>query len=237
HFRLRYFNYVVKIRSVESLMSSWLVSALLMLLFKIRRLELSDYLYLAAPVAFYAAKAFDFKVAHRFRLLILIAVLALPLRQFTAGWSLQFPSLSGMAAAPENRLLHGGLPAYYADRDQLRALLSRIPGEGPIWIMGHHPAWYTAAGRRCATRYTDYRMVYYKVSALPGGQETSLISRKETDEEIYASFAAQPPDLIIDTQDNFSYLQSRYPGVLGAYRREDSGSWRVYIRENGATAR
>jgi len=228
HFRLRFYSYVTKVRSIEMIMAVWLVGILLALGFKFKRLDLTDFILLVPPIVFYTAKTFDFKWVYRLRVFLLIAVLIIPTYSYLSYFGIRFPeSLAFFKPDEDDTVLHGGLMGILERKDPIYQLAQKGSGKGNIWIMEFNPQLYVALGYTCANRYTDYRIAYYKVPALPGGTER-IFSRKETDQDVYKQFSETPPDIVLDKNNDFPFLQARYPQLLSNYSSRMEGEYRIY---------
>jgi hypothetical protein len=232
HFRLRFFSYVVKIRSLEIAMALWLVAGLVMLLAKWRRLDPSDVHLLLPPVAFYAALTLTFSWPQRLRILLLPTGMGLLLLSYLSGWSLRFPeTMSWLQPDQPPTWLYGSpqrgapLPATLAHS------LDAAQAAKGIWIMAYQPHWYLALDAPCVNRYVDFRLAYYKFSVLPGYQQE--IARPEAEADIFRAFAQQPPSYVIDPQGWFPLMQERYPSLFADYRAQRSGQIVVYSRQQG----
>lgn len=230
HFRLRFFTYVVKIRSMELVMAAWLVSVFLMLLAKWRRLDVSDFHLLLPPIAFYAAKALDFRWPRRIRVVILTAVLAGMCISYLSGWSLRYPQTFRWLPIAERPVwLYGapnrGIP-FPASLDQK---VNRAQAKQSIWIMAHQPHWYLALDATCPNPYVDFRIAYHKFPILPGHQQG--ITGPEEEKDIFHAFTQQPPAYIIDPNGLFASLQQRYPSLFAMYQPLESKGIVVYSRQ------
>jgi hypothetical protein len=94
--------------------------------------------------------------------------------------------------------------------------------------MEHEPALYHRLGQDCATRYTDYRIAYYRLPIFPERTDVHLISGLESERGAYLQYRDYPPEFILDPADNFGYLQAHYPGLFDHYKAEDAGRYRIY---------
>ncbi|MDX1908966.1 MAG: hypothetical protein SF053_18160 [Bacteroidia bacterium] len=229
HFRMRYFSYIVKIRAVETVMFTWLLTALIMMSLKFARLGLSDFLLMTPPLVFYASKVPDFALAHRLRWLLLVSWLTLPLVQYGAYIGLRFPD-TGLTAAPRQVLLHGGIKLYKTT-GTLYDRMQTVSDQTGIWIMDDQPAWYHWLQKKCANKYADYRIAYYRLTALPGASYQTMLSGHEADRYVFEAFFRRPPDVIIDPKGNFPSLQQRYPSLFQAYHAEKADTVTLYIRK------
>ncbi|MEM6803137.1 MAG: hypothetical protein AAF696_17155 [Bacteroidota bacterium] len=227
HFRLRFYSYVTKIRSIEMIMAVWLIGILFALGFKFSSLDTTDFILLVPPIVFYSAKTFEFKWVHRLRYVLLIAILIMPAYSYTAYLGIRFAdSFSVLTPDKDDIFLHGGQLEFMNRQDPIFSLKDD-PLHKDIWIMEFNPQLYIALDYPCANRYTDYRIAYYKVPSLPGGTER-IFSRKETDRDVYEQFQNNPPDIVVDKKNSFPLLQARYPQLLSKYKRRSLGKYSIY---------
>lgn len=232
HFRLRYYNYVVKIRSLESTMSMWLLVVVATLLVKIRRLELQDFILFAPPLVFYASKAFDFPWVQRLRYPILLALFSGFLFLYASYWGLRYPaSMSALRPLSEERWRHGNTWRAFDPQDPLINYFRDQDLEDGIWILDDDPRLYLELGTYCANKYVDFRVVFNKFDVFPSSRPEALISSPEDEEKIFRQLERNPPDFIIDPHENFSYLQQRFPGLLGGYQRDEVAGYAIYRAE------
>ena len=232
HFRMRFYSYVVKIRSLESTMHMWLLVVAITLIFKFRRLEIQDFFLLMPPAVFYANKAFDFKLTYKLRMAILIICMIVPTYIYLSYWGLSSPKGSGMLRPlATDVFLHGGHWKDFNDEDPLISYFEdKKPSKG-IWIMDDQPELYMRLGEECANKYIDYRIVANKFSSLPTFSGENIYSNPESEDQIFKEFTLHPPEYIIDPSENFPYLQNRFPSLLGKYTGEKIGKYIVYKTE------
>jgi hypothetical protein len=242
HFRLRFFSYVVKIRSAEVIMATWLGGVSLMLLFKFRRLELADFVLLVPPLVFYAKKLLDFRWFRRLRWLVLLATVAMPVSMYLSFWGMYAPdSLAALQPSKEARWLHGGQwPPEASERQAIRQIQQQFAGQS-IWIMDHQPALALRLGATSPNRYTDFRMLVLKFPPLteeePGDLNPviELISKPESDRAFYLALRENLPDLILDPYGLFPGLQTHFPNLLQPYAPASFGDYQAYVLQARAT--
>jgi hypothetical protein len=230
HFRTRFFNYVAKVRANETLWSTWLLFAGAYLLIHFRSLDLQKVIYITPPLAFYAAKAFDFPVAYRFRAALMLLIALLPARQYLSllGWRMP-EAFAYFKPVEGQHLMHGDLPFAEERARLLREKLAQAPDAEGIWVLSHEPQLYLLLGRPCALRYLDFRMVYYRFETMPGAG--AYRGRHEEDEDIYHELTHSPPDAILDPEGLFPRLQARYPGMIHRYEAAPEIPGNVYLRK------
>lgn len=229
HFRLRFFSYVTKIRSLELTMAVWIVGVFLVLGFKFNRLELDDFLLLVPPIAFYTSKMFDFKLVYRFRVLIFLFMFGFPLFQYLNYWGIVWEKMPGIFKPGENSyVLHGNTREFLLSEHPLSEYLSDKKVANGIWMMEFRPEIYISTGLVSANKYTDFRIAYYKFPVFDQRHGKTILSAKEPEREIYAAFENRMPDYIIDPRDYFTHLQQRYPGLFGVYRKDSLDGYTIY---------
>ncbi|MDX2283033.1 MAG: hypothetical protein NW241_02680 [Bacteroidia bacterium] len=228
HFRIRFFSYLVKIRYVETAMAVWVTVGLLLLLLAPGRREVSDFSLLLPPIAFYSSKTLDFKLIYRFRLILLILALIVPVSQTAAYFRLRLPA--GAPGRPDaaSVWLHGGAWQQVTPPAALEEI-RRHPEWQEVWILDHYPGWHHLLNRFHSLKYTDFRLLKVKYPLL-GGQ-TRPWSGAVGDEDFYQQLAAHPPDLIVDTGNRFPPVQQRYPALLSSYVRQDLAGVTVFVRQ------
>ena len=229
HFRIRFFSYITKIRSLELSMAVWFVGVIFVLIFKTRRLELADFILMVPPLAFYAGKIFDFNLAYRLRIILVILILAVPAYQYFTYWGI-VSNLMPNAFKPstEYKIFHGGYLSTLTGEGILDGFSPPRKIENGIWVMDYQPQIYQVLGATVANKYTDFRIVFYKFPEFEKPDGFKLISKMETNKEIYIAFSENPPEYIVDPNDYFPRLQDRFPMLFGGYRLIDGGRYKIY---------
>ena len=231
HFRLRFYSYVTQIRSVELTMAVWLVGVLLVLIFKYKRLELSDFVLIVPPLVFYASKALDLKWVYKLRMLVLLLGVAMPIFTYMGYWINAFPdTFSAFSSMSELEFLHGGSHNFHKENPELFSLEAAEDTKKQMWVMDAQPQWYHLLGGKCANKYTDFRMAYFKFPSLPGSQ-TDLFSRPESERDIFLQFSENPPDLILDPHNYFQLMKTRYPNIFRDFYPRRMGDYLIYMRQ------
>jgi hypothetical protein len=229
HFRIRFFNYITKIRSLELSMAVWFVGVLLVLIFKIRRLELADFILLAPPLSFYAGKIFDFNLAYRLRVFLVIITLAIPAYQYFTYWGIVadfFPNAFKPSRSYE--IFHGGYIPALTGADPITHFKPARKIENGIWVMDYHPQIHQILKAPPANKYTDFRIAFYKFPHFDKPEGFKLLSNVETEKDIYLTFSENPPEYIIDPNDYLPRLQKRFPILFGKYQLIDGGQYHIY---------
>lgn len=229
HFRLRFYTYIAQVRSIETTMAGWLIGILIMLLAKVTRLELSDFILMVPPLVFYSTKAFELAWGGRPRWLILAIIVAAPMFIYMNYWGMVFPDrLTGFNPSASNRLLHGGMNKVFSKQGAIYQELQNKPTKNGIWILSYEPQTYLSLGQTCQNKYQDFRIAYFKFSSLPGSKDYELLSPLEEEKNIFLQFEKKPPQYILDPKDNFSNLQTRYPGIFSRYKHKSLDEYQLY---------
>ncbi|MDP5169144.1 MAG: hypothetical protein NWR72_02775 [Bacteroidia bacterium] len=229
HYRLNFFKYVRKARAAETIMMIWLIGVMIVLGFKLRRLEMSDFILLVPPLAFYIARTFDFAFVTRFRVPILLLLTSVPIWQYSAYIAMAFPEpLAWISADADDTLRHGAEELNKIKYANLLPEINRLGPEQRIWVMGLAPDLYLRSNRISAVKYTDFRMAYYKLQDLPGHEGRLMFSDIIPARDIFKTFHDDPPAMVLDEKNNFPSLQRRYPGIFGDFVSRKVGSWTLY---------
>ncbi|MDX2245544.1 MAG: hypothetical protein SF052_02125 [Bacteroidia bacterium] len=229
HFRLRFYSYITKIRTLEITMAVWLVGVSLSLIFKFSRLELSDFILVVPPMTFYATKITDFRVGYRFRLILLLLILAIPVYQYFNYYGLVWEKTPEVfRPAQDNRLMHGGLEKILKGTDPLLVYFRDKKINTSIWIMDFRPEIMMAGNLPFKGKYTDFRIAWYKFAVFDPQSPKKLLSRNEPERLIFQDFDAHLPDYIADPKNYFPNLQVRFPGLFTNYEKEIVGNYTIY---------
>ncbi len=236
HSRLRYFTYLVRIRKAETVVAVWLISGLALILVRFWRIDWSDILLLAPPTAFYAARVMELKWPMRFKIIAGALVFLFPLFQFMGYWGWKEPEQLGFLAPAPGQVWRGShVTTPSRELDTLRAVLSPLPPEAPIWIFAQRPGLYYDLGRPAAVRYTDARLTLLKLAALPPAQILSPWTPAEPESETFRSLSEELPAAILDPGDWTPYLSRRYPLLFERYATLKAGSYTVLLDTTRAT--
>ncbi len=228
HYRLNFYGYVKKARSAETMMYIWLVGVLIVLLFKLGRLEISDFLLLVPPLAFYIARTFDFPLMTRFRVLALLLLVMVPVWQYTAYAAMLFPNQWGWVAPLPVPLRDGGMQLNQEKFAGLLGPLADLPPGEQVWVMSNDNDLYLRSKRIPAVPYVDFRMAYYKLEDLPGHRGKLMISEVVPAREMFRTFSGDQPAMVLDGGNYFPSLQQRFPGIFGEYQALKVGTWTLY---------
>lgn len=229
HYRLRFYSYITKIRSLEMTMAVWLVGVLLVLIFKFRRLDLSDFVLLVPPLTFYASKITDFRWGYKFRLLIITFALLIPAYQYLNYFGLAWEQTPEMfQPGKDNWLMHGGTESILKGTDPLLLYFKDKPVDNGVWLMDYRPEILMADHLSYPGKYTDFRIAFYKFAVFDQRSAKTLMSADEPERNIFLNFHSQLPDYIVDPNGYFPDLQSRFPGIFHSYEKETLGKYTIY---------
>ena len=227
HFRLRYYSFLVRIRRIEMVMTIWLFAGLFGLLFSGSQIQLHQWVLIAPPLAFYSTKVFDIKMKKTFYPLLLIASFIPSIFIYISFWT----GSSEPAPKRKNKKEQAKMQTSPSvSKEKLIAYFKYKRMKNGIWIMDFAPELYLAIGKPCATKYVDYRLAYQKFHCLPYASTHALISKVESDGEIFEEFQNNLPDYIIDKKENglFPNIQDMYPGLFFKYKAEEVGGYKIY---------
>jgi 4-amino-4-deoxy-L-arabinose transferase-like glycosyltransferase len=233
-FRLNFFKNAIRLRKIESVLLFWFFSALLTVILGGGRLYL-HYFYLLVPVlVIYASVFFELRIQGWLRSLVMLIVLAVPLYTFGIFALVAFPNSFQFA---EKYLRPGGwvhnLRTELNEPHPLEKYIDRSRVHNGILVMAYEPTVYTRLRLPCATKYTNFSIAYYKFNAFRKLTGYELVSRSETDADVYREFRDQMPEYIFDPQGLFPYLRDQVPALLSHYKTRqvnDHGrSYKMYF--------
>lgn len=218
-FRFNYFKNAIRLRKIESVLLFWFASALLTVILGGGRLYL-HYFYLLVPVlVIYASVFFELRIQGWLRSLVMMAVLAVPLYTFGIFGLVAFPGSFQFAEQylRPNGWVHG-LRTQLNEAHPLEKYIDRDKVHNGILVLAYEPTVYQRLRLPCATKYTNFSIAYYKFNAFQKLTGYALISRTETDADVYREFRDQMPEYIIDPQGLFPHLRDQLPVLLSHYK-------------------
>ncbi|MEM0996296.1 MAG: glycosyltransferase family 39 protein [Bacteroidota bacterium] len=235
NFRLNYFTNAIRLRKIEMLVLFWLGTALLTIVLGGSRLYLHYFYLLVPPLCMYVARFFEMRLRPWVRNLALLAALLVPAFTYGVYFASVFPKTFSFL---DEDLRPGGWISGFRQRlNEPHPLAQYIDPEkvhNGILVMDYEPSIYARLDLPCATKYTNFSIAYYKLAPFQTQTEESLISRTETDADIYRAFRDELPEYIIDPLDLFPLLRQRLPLLFAAYRgrlvSECNRSYRLYSR-------
>lgn len=228
HFRLRYYSFLVRIRRLEMVMAIWLFAGLFGLLFSGSQIQLHQWVLIAPPLAFYSTKVFDIKMKKFLYPLLLIISFIPSVFIYASFW--RQPAVENNAKSKKKKqVVEKNITPLKKDEKLVAYFKNKRVKKG-IWIMDFEPELYLAIGKPCATKYVDYRLAYQKFHCLPYASTHALISKVESDGEIFEEFQNNLPDYIIDKKEKglFPNIQDMYPGLFFKYKAEEVGEYKIY---------
>ena len=229
HYRIRFYKYVRRARATETMMAIWLVGVLIVLVFKLNRLIMPDFILLVPPLAFYIARTFDFSIVTRFRVLALLILISIPLWQYSGYLGMAFDQqLSVLTPDDDSSLRHGNQLLHKNSHQNLLEEIRSLSAGKRIWVMSDDADIYLRANRLPAVRFSDFRMADVKLEDLRTSDSREMLSSIIPSAESFRIFQENPPALILDAKNNFPSLQNRFPGIFGDYEHRSVGSWDIY---------
>ncbi|MEM8899214.1 MAG: hypothetical protein AAGC85_13960 [Bacteroidota bacterium] len=237
HFRFKFYNYVVKIRAIETVMLTWLFSNAVMLMFKVSRLDVQDFVLAIPPLVFYATKTFDFRWMNRWRPLVFTLIIGSSLYFYGKFAGLAYPNTFGWTSPKaDNPIDHGNNYALFDPDFALSRYFDGHQEDQRVWFMQYQPSLYHRLNFRSATKYTDFRIFFYKYPVWDHKEEVELLSKEENDLKVFQAFENQMPDFIIDTTGYFPQLQERYPALFNQYKEEQIENYHIYFTQDAKEA-
>ncbi len=222
-FRIKYFSSLLRIRRLEVGMMIWLIVGLLSIFFSLTQSQFHKWIIIAPPLAFYATKMFEIPRKKWMTTAILIAAFIPSFYIYSEFWYLHFlsPQKANYVTDGNKKLpifTNTALKTYFKNKN---------PRKG-IWIMEFQPELYLALDQKCATKYVDYRIVYQKFHPLPYASTHLLVSKVESDAEIFDELNKNRPDYILDRNNLFPNIREMYPALFYDYKSESVGGYQVY---------
>lgn len=219
NFRLSYFKNAIRVRKIEIVILFWVISATLTVILGGGRLYL-HYFYLMVPVlCVYAVTYFEMRVSGWLRSLSMIVVMAMPMFTYLVFVLAAFP---GSIPVLESYLRPEGwvhdLRTELNEPHPLTKYIEPSKVHNGILVMAYEPTVYARLNLPCATRYTNFSMAYYKLSVFRPLTGYQLISRSETQADIYREFREEMPEYIVDPMGLFPYLRDQIPVLFSQYK-------------------
>lgn len=233
HFRLNYFTNTIRLRKIELLLLFWLVAALITVILGGSRLYLHYFYLMVPPLSLYVAKFFEMRVRKWVRNVAFLLALVIPAYTYGVYFASAFPKTFSFI---DEDIRPGGWIDSFRSRlnepHPLTAYIDESKVKNGILVLDYEPVIYARLGLPCATRYTNFSIAYYKLSPFRSRTQTKLISRTETDADIYRAFRDDMPEYIIDPLDIFPLLRARMPILLGDFKArtvtDGDRSYKVY---------
>ncbi|MBX7242910.1 MAG: hypothetical protein K1X92_14305 [Bacteroidia bacterium] len=222
-FRIKYFTSLLRIRRLEVGMIIWLVGGLTSIFFSVTQSQFHKWLIIAPPIAFYATKVFEIPRKKWMNTVLLIVAFIPAFYIYSEFWYQHF-----LIPQKNNQTTTGSRKSPIFNNQELQSYFRNKKTRKGIWIMEFQPEMYLALGQKCATKYVDYRIVYQKFHPLPYASTHLLISKVESDAEIFDEFNKNRPDYILDRNNLFPNIREMYPALFYDYKAESVGGYKVY---------
>ncbi|MEZ4686858.1 MAG: hypothetical protein R3B47_12570 [Bacteroidia bacterium] len=186
HFRVKLFSYSIVGRRIEAMMLIWLIFGTIILIFSGSRLQIHDLALIAAPIAFYAARAWDLTKGIWLRMLswgmIIIPAMLLYLDMFSA-WQGSWTVLPG-----DFRAWIGVNYLEIKDLEKIRTL--QLPETSSLWVADPTAQLYPALDKKPASPFVDFRSAFHKIPYINPDLARSSIA----DAYLFETFAQDMPD-------------------------------------------
>lgn len=223
-FRIKYFTSLLRIRRLDIGMMIWLSSGIAAIIFSVTHTQFHKWVLIAPPLAFYVTKVFEIPSKKWINPTIITLAFIPTLFIYGNFWvHYLMPQNSTPSAILSNQkdpiFKNNELKQYFSQKKQ---------APKGIWIMEFQPEIYLALNQKCATKYADYRIVYQKFHPLPYASTHLLISRVESDADIFDEFNKNRPDYILDRNNLFPKIKDMYSGLFYEYKAESVGGYTIY---------
>lgn len=235
NFRLSYFKNAIRLRKVEIVLLLWALGTTLSVAIGGGRFYL-HYFYIMVPVfAIYTATFFELRMGGLIRSLCVLAILVVPIISFGTFPMAAFPkSFEFMDAyITPNGWVHG-LRTQLNEEHPLKKYIEPDRVHNGILVLAYEPTVYAHLDLPCATRYTNFSIAYYKLTAFRNLTGYELISKPETLADTYREFQDQMPEYIVDPLGLFPSLKNGIPVLFSSYKTrqisDGNRSYKLYFR-------
>ena len=234
NFRLSYFKNAIRLRKIEVLILFWTISTALTIVLGGGRLYL-HYFYLLVPVlCVYAVTFFEMKVKGWLRSLSFLLVMAMPVYTYGVYALVAFPqSFSFMETYIQPGGWIHGMRAQLNEPHPLSKYIEPSKVHNGILVLAYEPTVYARLNLPCATRYTNFSVAFYKWSVYKPLHGMSLVSRTETQADIFKAFKEELPEYIIDPAGLFPMLRDQIPVLFAPYKtrqvNDGERSYKLYF--------
>ena len=234
-FRLNYFKNAIRLRKIESMLLFWFSASLLSVILGGGRLYL-HYFYLMVPVlVVYGCTFFELRIGAFLRSLVLLLMLAVPFYTYAVFLLAAFPS--GFQWAEPSLTPNGWVHSFRTQLNEphpLTKYIERDKVHNGILVLAYEPTVYARLDLPCATRYTNFSIAYYKFSIFRKLTNYELISRSETEADVYRAFRDEMPEYIVDPLGLFPYMRDQLPVLFASYKTrqvtDGDRSYKIYFR-------
>ncbi|MEM6261062.1 MAG: hypothetical protein AAGI38_01040 [Bacteroidota bacterium] len=231
HFRVKYFTYTIMIRRVESAQALWLGCAFISYLIAGRNLQGDEFFLALLPLAGYTSKIWELSRNIRLRVATGGLLLLGPILTFAGVTGLVAPKdVPFISAETSKSMLFGDCFPDEQEQELITFFDDPFTISG-VWILGFKPEWHYWTKARSATRYTDFRASYQRISYLSQVNREIPTSIKELDIRIFRQFKRDMPGLIIDPGSRFEKFKKRFPLLFSQFREMTVGGIPIYRRE------
>jgi len=234
HFRINYFKFGIRLRKAETIFFLWMAGCLITILMGSGRLYLHYFILAVPPLVIYFARFFELSIKKWIKFSLAFVAIAMPMVTFSHYLMAAYP---GTFSFSDRYLTKDGWTSRWREalnsEGELEIFMKNRKPENGILVLDFQPEIYLQLGQKCATKYTNFSMAFYKMEVFPHHGEYGLVSRSETASDIADSFAVEMPGAIIDTRKFmlFGHLQAALPSLFRVYRKYEVGDYIVYLRE------
>ena len=220
HYRVKLFSYVIVARRLESIMLVWLIFGTIILVFSGSRLQVHDFALIAAPVTFYAAKAWELRKGIVIKTLTWVFVLG-PLAILYLD---MVSNYQGTWTALPSKVRASFGVSHIEVRDWENVQELNLDTNASLWVATSKAQFYSLLEKQPVTPFVDNRSAFHKIRYI----NPDLGNEGVSDADLFRKFQKELPDIIIDQGEVVPRLQKRFPTLFSAYRRTEAGIWSVW---------
>jgi hypothetical protein len=223
--RNRYNSLMVAQRKLETLFLFWLITGTASVLLS-GRFYLHYMLQALPALVFYASYGLQWRAVGWWRVPAFVALFAIP-----GALSLSYPvvvctSLYDWVATNIRQPREGGFlqtlqhQLHLSDTElALQADIHRHNASHSVFVADFRPELYTRLGVKCASKYTNINIAYFKMDWLEANVRLrgQLVSGPETLAETYRTFQREMPLYVIDPIGMFTEIRQKLPLLLDPY--------------------
>lgn len=231
HFRFNFFKFGIRLRKAETVILLWLAGAFVTILLGSGRLYLHYFVIAVPPLVIYFSRFFELSVRNWAKYAVVLLCIALPASTYGHFLMAAFPETFGFA---DGMLTKDGWTMEWRKtlqgENELKKHLAEKDLSRGVLVLDFQPEIYMQLNTRCATKYTNFSIAYYKMEVFPHHEDHFLISSSESEAEIHDEFQNDKPQIIIDDLrfGLFQHLKSGLPGMFEDYEGEKAGNYMVY---------
>lgn len=229
--RLNYFSMAIRLRRLDALFFTWFVGAVLTVALGGSRLYLHYFIAAAAPLSVYVGIFAEQRLSRLIRASVLATCLAGPVYTYGVFLSAAFPQTFSFADPWfEPMSWVKGLRTELNEPHPLAAHIDKSKVKNGILVMDDYPELYMKLGLPCATKYTNFSIAHYKISAFRHNEGRELFSNPEGLKEVYRQFSHEMPEYVVDPDTLFIQLKDKMPLLLQAYKPRKVGDYTLWSR-------